>query len=190
MSRGPTTWSFLQRGSSERPRAPHLLQSTIGLPAVHGFRPRNALRRTFRRSSSRRRPRRMRGRHGRRPHGPQDRPLHAQRRSNRANVLQPRHRRHRQRTPGPRSRCPRRHHGRNHRRRWHPVPPAQHFARPGSLVSARPVRQTSLSPEDARGPGIAAESEDQASRSGGCDSRAVSRQLVSPQQNAESAPEN
>ena len=125
--------------------------------------------RTIRCGGGRRRPCRLRGRHGRRAHGPEDRPLHAQCRPHRADVLQPRSRRHRQGTPGPRSRCPRRNHGRDHRRGRHPVSPAEYLARPGRLVATRPVRQTGLSPEDARGSGITAQSQNQASGSRGAD---------------------
>ena len=140
----------------------------------------DALHRTFRRRCRRRRPCRMRGRDGCRAHGPEDRPLHPQRRPDRADVVQPRRGRHRQGTPGARSRRSRRNHGRNHRRGRHPVPPAEYFARPRRMVAARPMRQAGLSPEDARGAGVAAESQNQAGGSRGSDRgrlSAVSYQL-------------
>jgi hypothetical protein len=101
--------------------------------------------RTIRCRRSRRRSRRLRSGHGRGPHGPQDGDHHHEPRPDRADVLQPRHRRHRQGPSGPRSRRARRRHGRSRRCRRHPVPPAQHLARPQpSGARARSATSSSI----------------------------------------------
>ena len=145
--------------------------------------PPHAVHRTIRRSCRRRRPCRMRGRHGRRAHGPEDRALHAERGPDRADVVQPRGGRHRQGPSRPRSRRTRRHHGRDHRCSRHPVPPAEYLARTRRVVAARTMRQAGLPPEDARSPRVATESDDQASRSGGLD-RGEQPSALSPQPSA------
>src|SRR6266478_5988491 len=128
-----------------------------------------AVQRTFRRSGSWRRSRRMRGCDGLRPHGAEDRALYLERRSDCADVVQPRRRRDRQGTLGARSGRSRRYHGRDHRRRRNPVPPVEYVARPRRVVAAGAMRQASLPPEDAGSARVAAESHRQAGRSVGCD---------------------
>ena len=127
--------------------------------------------RNLRRGCGGRRPRRLRGRDGGGAHGPEDRALHPEPRPDRADVVQPRGRRHRQRTPGARGGRPGRHHGRGDGRGRHPVPPAEHLARAGGVVSARAVRQAAVPAEDARGAGIGAQPPHQAGRGGGADRR-------------------
>ena len=140
-------------------------RTTLARIAINGVRSvAHGFFRTVRRCRSRSRSRRLRSCHGRCPHGPAHRPVHPQCRSHRADELQSCRRRHRQGTPRSRDRCPRRHHGRGHRRRRHPVPPAQHLPRPRRLVAPRPVRQAALPPENARSSRVPAQPPDQASR--------------------------
>jgi hypothetical protein len=88
---------------------------------------------TVRRARRRRRPCRLRGRGRGCAHGPAYGAVHAEPRPDRADELQSGHRRRRQGPSGPRGRRARRHHGRGRRRLRHPVPAAQHLARPRRL---------------------------------------------------------
>ncbi len=122
--------------------------------------------REVRRRGRRRRSRRVRSRARLRAHGSAHRHGHHEPRPDRADVVQPRHRRHRQGPPGARDRRPRRRHGRGRRRRRHPVPPAQHQPRPGRLVAARADGQEDVPRPHARGSGAGAQPAHQAGRSG------------------------
>ena len=122
--------------------------------------------RTVRCGGGRRRACRVRGGDGVGAHGPAHGAVHPEPRPDRADELQPGHRRHRQGTPRARGGRAGRHYGRGRRRMRHSVSPAQHIARPGRLVAARAVRQGPLPGEDARGTGGSAESLHQAGRGG------------------------
>ena len=112
----------------------------------------------------RRRPCRMRGRGGCGTHGPAHRALYAEPRPDRADVLQPRHRRSRQGPPRARSRRVGRHYGRRRRRLRYPVPAAQHLPWSRRVVAPRAVRQGALSRKNAGEAGVGSEPVYQAGR--------------------------
>ena len=111
----------------------------------------------LRRHHRRRRPRRHGSCAGRCTHGRANAAAHPQHRNPRADVVQPLHRRHRQRASGARSRCARRRDGLGDRSIGHPVPPLKRQQRRGGTRHPSAGRPHSLQSRHPRNAGKPAE---------------------------------